>query len=175
MFNYLFDETIAEFGDVNALVECVGYTGGSVTGVVDLQSSPFNTPVTLRQLNKLAFNLQTQAKKEDINLELKQTLDQFVHGAVTQGTELLHTMCDLKRTKMAEEITCQCRSQKNQQLKSGRVLTVKHAHKIMVQKEDDALGKVRKLVERADIQLRNMYKKLFAETAKVAYKYRLDG
>jgi hypothetical protein len=44
-----------------------------------------------------------------------------------------------------------------------------------VQKEDDALGKARKLVERADIQLRNMYKKLFAETAKVARKYRLDG
>jgi hypothetical protein len=36
MFRYLFDEIIAEFGDVDALVECVGYMGGSVTGVVDL-------------------------------------------------------------------------------------------------------------------------------------------
>ena len=141
----------------------------------ELQSSPFNTPVTLRQLNKLASNLQTQVKKEDVNPELKRTLDQFVRGALTQGTELLHTMRDLKRTKMAEEITRQRRSQKNQQLKSGGVLTVEHARKIVVQKEDDALGKARKLVERADIQLRNMYKKLFAETAKVARKYRLDG
>ena len=29
------------------------------------------------------------------------------------------------------------------------------------QKEDDMLGKARKLVERADTQIRNMYKKLF--------------
>jgi hypothetical protein len=84
-------------------------------------------------------------------------------------------MQDLKRTKMAEEIARQRRSQKNQQLKSGGVLTVEHARKIVRQKEDDALGKARKLVERADIQVRNTYKKLFAEAAKVARKYRLDG
>jgi hypothetical protein len=35
MFCYLFDEIIAEFGDVDALVG-FGYMGGSVTGVVDL-------------------------------------------------------------------------------------------------------------------------------------------
>jgi hypothetical protein len=81
----------------------------------ELQSSPFNTPITLRQLNKLAYNLQAQAKKEDDNPELKRTLDQFGRGALTQGTELLHTMPDLKRTKLAEEIkvTRPWRSQKN--------------------------------------------------------------
>jgi hypothetical protein len=141
----------------------------------ELHSSPFSTPVTLRQLNKLASSLQTQVKHEDVNPELKRTLDRFVRGALTQGTELLHTMRDLKRTKVAEEITRQRRSQKNQQLKSGGVLTVEHARKIVRQKEDDALGKARKLVERADAQTRNMYKKLFAEAAKVARKYRLDG
>jgi hypothetical protein len=141
----------------------------------ELHSSPFSTPVTLRQLNKLASSLQTQVKHEDVNPELKKTLDRFVRGALTQGTELLHTMRDLKRTKVAEEITRQRRSQKNQQLKSGGVLTVEHARKIVRQKEDDALGKARKLVERADAQTRNMYKKLFAEAAKVARKYRLDG
>jgi hypothetical protein len=36
------------------------------------------------------------------------------------------------------------------------------------------LGKARKLVERADTQIRNMYKKLFMEAAKVACKYRLN-
>jgi hypothetical protein len=110
-----------------------------------------------------------------VNPELKRTLDQFVYGALTQGTELVHTMRDLKRTKMVEEVTRQRWSQKNQQLKSGGVLTVEHARKIVTQKEDDALGKARKLVERADMQLRNMYKKLFAEAAKVTRKYRLDG
>jgi hypothetical protein len=140
-----------------------------------LQSSPFNTPVTLRQLNKLASNLQTQAEQEEINLELKRTLDQFVHGALTQGTELLHMMRDLKHTKMAEEVICQCRNQKNQQLKSGRVLTVEHAHKIVRQKKDDTLEKARRVVECADAQVRNVYKKLFAEAAKLARKYRLDG
>jgi hypothetical protein len=55
------------------------------------------------------------------------------------------------------------------------VLTVEHACKIVKQKEDDTLGKARKLVERANAQVRNMYKKLFVEAAKVACKYRLDG
>ena len=141
----------------------------------ELQSFPFNTLVTLRQLNKLASNLQTQAKQENVNLELKRTLDQFVRGALTQGTELLHMIRDLKRTKIAEEVMRQRWSQKNQQLKSGGVLTVEHARKIVRQKEDDALGKAQRLVERADIQVRNIYKKLFAEAAKVARKYRLDG
>jgi hypothetical protein len=54
------------------------------------------------------------------------------------------------------------------------VLTVEYAHKIVTQKEDDVLGKARKLVKCADMQLRNMYNKLFAEAAKVACKYRLD-
>ena len=129
----------------------------------------------MRQLNKLAFNLQTQAKEEDVNPELKRTLDRFVCGALTQGTELLHIMRDLKPTKMAEEVLHQHRSKKNQQLKSGGVLTVEHARKIVSQKEDDALGKARKLVEWADTQIRNMYKKLFTEAVKVARKYRLDG
>ena len=121
----------------------------------------------------MASSLQTQAK--DVNPELKRTLDKFVRGALTQGTELLHTMRDLKRTKVAEEISRQRRSQKNQQLKSGRVLTVEHARKIVKQKENDMLGKARKLIELADVQIRNMYKKLFTEAAKVARKYRLDG
>ncbi|KJZ76545.1 hypothetical protein HIM_03881 [Hirsutella minnesotensis 3608] len=98
----------------------------------ELQSSPFNTPVTLRQLKKIAYDLQTQAKEEDFNPALKRTLDQFVRGALTQGTELLYTMRDLKRTKMAEEVTRRRRSQKNQQLKAGGVLTVDHARKIVV-------------------------------------------
>ena len=95
--------------------------------------------ITLWQLNKLASSLQTQAK--DVNPELKRTLDKFICRALTQGTELLHTMRDLKRTKMVEEVTRQRWSQKNQQLKSGGVLTVEHARKIVTQKEDDALRK----------------------------------
>ncbi|KJZ75905.1 hypothetical protein HIM_04729 [Hirsutella minnesotensis 3608] len=136
----------------------------------ELQSSPFNTPVTLRQLKKIAYDLQTQAKEEDFNPALKRTLDQFVRGALTQGTELLYTMRDLKRTKMAEEVTRRRRSQKNQQLKAGGVLTVDHARKIVRQKDDDALEKARKIVERADAQMRNMYKKWFGEAAKAPVK-----
>jgi hypothetical protein len=59
-------------------------------------------------------------------------------------------------------------------LKSGEVLTVEHARKIVRQKEDDTLEKAQRVVECADAQVRNMYKKLFAEAAKLARKYRLD-
>jgi hypothetical protein len=44
MFRYLFDEIIAEFGDVDALVGCVSYMGGPVTGVVDLLLSLIAMP-----------------------------------------------------------------------------------------------------------------------------------
>jgi ribosomal protein L11 len=47
---------------------------------------------------------------------------------------------------MAEEVMRQRRSQRNQQLKSGGVLTVEHARKIARQKEDDALEKARKVM-----------------------------
>jgi hypothetical protein len=103
----------------------------------------------LWQLNKLASSLQTQAK--DVNPELKRTLDKFVHGALTQGIELLDTMQDLKRTKMAKEVTRQQGSQKNQHLKSGGVLTVEHAYKIVRHEEDDALEKTKKVVEHTDM------------------------
>ena len=83
-------------------------------------------------------------------------------------------MQDLKYTKMAEEVTRQQGSQKNQQLKSGRVLTVEHACKIVRQREDDALEKAKKVVERTDMQIKNMYRKCFREAAKIARRYRLD-
>jgi hypothetical protein len=82
-------------------------------------------------------------------------------------------MRDLKRTKIAEEVTRQQQSQTNQQLKSGGVLTVEHAHKIVRQKEDDTLEKARKVVERTDAQIKNMYRKCFGEAAKIARGYRL--
>ena len=127
----------------------------------------------MRQLNKLASSLQTQAK--NVNPELKRTLDKFVCRALIQGTELLHTMRDLKRTKIAEEVTRQQQSQTNQQLKSGGVFTVEHACKNVRQKEDDTLEKARKVVERADAQIKNMYRKCFGEAAKIACGYRLGG
>ena len=76
---------------------------------------------------------------------------------------------------MAEEVTHQRRSQKNQQLKSGGVLTVEHARKIVRQKEDDMLEKARKVVEGADAQIKNMYRKCFGEVVKIARRYRLGG
>jgi hypothetical protein len=63
---------------------------------------------------------------------------------------------------------------KNSTIKSGGVLTVKYAHKI-VRQEDDMLEKVRKVVECADAQMKNMYRIWIGEAAKVACKYRLNG
>jgi ElaB/YqjD/DUF883 family membrane-anchored ribosome-binding protein len=56
---------------------------------------------------------------------------------------------------------------KKQQLKSGGVLTVEHAQKIVRQKEDDVLEKARNAVERADAQIKNTYRKCFGERQKL--------
>ena len=52
---------------------------------------------------------------------------------------------------------------------------MEHARKIVRQKEDDTLEKARKVVERADAQIRNMYRKCFGEAAKIVRRYRLGG
>ena len=72
------------------------------------------------------------------------------------------------------EVTPQHQSQKNQQLNLVECSTVKYAHEI-VRQEDDTLEMVRKVVECADAQMKNMYRIWIGEAAKVARKYRLNG
>ncbi|KJZ70720.1 hypothetical protein HIM_09904 [Hirsutella minnesotensis 3608] len=80
-------------------------------------SSPFETPLTLRQMNKVADRLETSLREDDgLNSDLRRDLGRFIWGSLSLATELVQTKRDLGRTKMAERTQQQRRSMKNAQL-----------------------------------------------------------
>ncbi|KID81257.1 transposase [Metarhizium guizhouense ARSEF 977] len=90
-----------------------------------LSSSPFNTPYTLRHLNKVATKIDDlQDALGELQPALKSEMDRFIRGALVQSTELRQTMKDLSRTRMAEELRKRRKAGKNRPLQHGGVITV---------------------------------------------------
>lgn len=144
------------------------------------QSSPclYRTPTTYKQINKVAYQIESQIKDlEDDELKpyIKANILRFINGALAQGAELIQTMSDLKRTKLAEEQAYRRRLNKNRQLQSGGILTVADSREITKKLEEDELTKARRVVEKAEQQMRERRKQLPFEVAKVARKWRADG
>lgn len=141
-----------------------------------LMSSPFTTPLTLRQMNKVADKLETTLH-EDQNLdpEFAGDLSRFIRGSLTNVTELIQTKRDLARTKLAERVQKQRRAMKNSSLQSGGVLTVAEGRQMVQQREEDQLAKAKRLVEAAELKARNARKRWYFEAAKEARKWRLTG
>jgi hypothetical protein len=139
-------------------------------------SSPFRTPLTLRQINKVANKL-GNVLEEDNNLDpdFAHDLDRFIKGSLIAATELVQTKRDLGRTKYAERVQKQRRALKNTPLQSGGVLTVAEGRAMVIQKEEDMLAKAQKLVEAAEQKARNKFKNLFSDTAKEARRWRISG
>ncbi|KJZ70102.1 hypothetical protein HIM_10505 [Hirsutella minnesotensis 3608] len=139
-------------------------------------SSPFRTPVTLRQMNKVAWKIKDRMSLHpDLDDEFKDDIDRFLSGALAQGTELVHTLRDLGRTQLAEQTAKRRRSLKNKQLQSGGVLTVAQARGMVQEMKNDELAKARRVVERAEKQHYNGCKKWFMEAAKISRKWRIEG
>ena len=139
-------------------------------------SSPFHTPVTLRQLNKVALEINDQMSLlSELGVEFKDNINRFVSGALAQGTELVHTLRDLGRTRLAEQTAKRRRSMKNKQLQSGGVLTVAQARNMVQEMQDNDVAKARRVVDRAERQYRNGCRKCFMEAAKISRRWRLEG
>ena len=87
------------------------------------------------------------------------TLDKFVRDSLIQGTELLQTMRDLKRTKLAESIRASQKAYSNRPLQAGGILPV-HEGRAMVEifKEDDH-AKAEALIKRLDEKLKKQQQK----------------
>ena len=138
-------------------------------------SSSFETPLTLRHINKVADKLETVLQEdEDLNPEFTRDLSRFIRGSLSLATELVQTKRDLGRTKMAECIKQQGRAMKNTQLQSGGVLTVAQGRE-MVHKREDQIAKARKVVEAAELRAHNARRRWFEEAAKEARKWRASG
>jgi hypothetical protein len=122
----------------------------------------------LRQINKVASRLAYIA--EDID-----DLRRFIKGSLVTATELVQVKRDLQRTKLAEDIANRRRLQKSRPLQSGGVLTVAQARRTIKVREDDELIKARRVVQAAEQRAHNKIKRVFADAAKEARKWRLTG
>ena len=80
-------------------------------------SSPFGTPLTLRQINKVANKLGNVLEEdENLNPDFVHDLGWFIKSSLIAATELVQTKGDLGRTKYAEKVQKQRRALKNTSL-----------------------------------------------------------
>ncbi|KJZ70465.1 hypothetical protein HIM_10137 [Hirsutella minnesotensis 3608] len=139
-------------------------------------SSPFETPLTLRQINKVADKLEMVLEDdESLDPDFSHDLSRFIRGSLSLATELVQTKRDLGRTKMAERVQKQRKAMKNIKLQSGGVLSVAQGREMVQQREDDQIAKARKVVEDAEKKAHNARKRWFEEAAKKARQWRASG
>ncbi|KJZ69829.1 hypothetical protein HIM_10782 [Hirsutella minnesotensis 3608] len=139
-------------------------------------SSPFETPLTLRQMNKVADRLETSLREDDgLTFDLRRDLGRFIRGSLSLATELVQTKRDLGRTKMAERVRQQRRSFKNAQIQSGGVLTVAQGREMVRKRDEEEVGRARRVVEAAEMKARSMRRKCFEDAAKKARQWRSSG
>ena len=141
-----------------------------------IRSSPFSTPLTLRQMNKVADKLEDVLHEDqDLDAEFAHDVGRFIRGSLVNATELLQTKRDLGRTQYAQRIQKQRRAMKNSPLQSGGVLTVAQARHMVRQKEENLVAKARKMVQAEDQKAFNRVKRVIFEAAKAARKWRMSG
>ncbi|KAM4060315.1 DDE superfamily endonuclease [Hirsutella rhossiliensis] len=129
-------------------------------------SSPFETPLTLRQINKVADKLDLVLEDDkSLDPDFSHDLSRFIRGSLSLATELVQTKRDLGRTKMAERIQKQRKAMKNIQLQSGGVLSVAQGREMVQQRGDDQIAKARKVVEDAEKKAHNARKRWKVRTS----------
>ncbi|KJK73638.1 hypothetical protein H634G_11103 [Metarhizium anisopliae BRIP 53293] len=139
-------------------------------------SSDFETPMTLRQINKVADKLDYTLQQDDsIDPEFSYNIGRFIRGSLIAATELIQTKRDLGRTKKAELISQRCRAMKNRPLKTGGIISVANAREMVRQKAFDEVDKARRVIEAADKKRHNLVKKAYFETAKKARRWRRES
>jgi hypothetical protein len=140
------------------------------------QSSPFTTPLTLRQINKVASQLESVLEQDQyLALTFTDNISRFIRGSLSLATELVQTKRDLRRTRLAEEVRGRRRASKNAQLQSGEPLRVENGRDMNRQTKEDDVERARRLVEATDQKALNTRKRLFEEAAKEARKWRTIG
>ncbi|KID81501.1 transposase, partial [Metarhizium majus ARSEF 297] len=137
-------------------------------------SSDFETPTTLRQINKVANRLEEVLEDTSFEPEFTYNISRFIRGSLIAATELIQTKRDLGRTKAAQLLSQQRRAHKHRPLQNGGVLSVDDAREMVKQNDNDRLNAARRVVEAADKRRHNHAKRTFFEAAKKARKWRRD-
>jgi hypothetical protein len=142
----------------------------------ELHSSPFSTPLTLRQMNKVADKIESVIQEDqDLDPVFADNINRFIRGGLSLATELIQTKRDLGRTKLAEQVAKQRRAAKNSALQSGGVLTIEQGREMVRQRGEDELAKARRLVEAAEQRAYNQRKRCFEDAARKARMLRHIG
>ncbi|KJZ69918.1 hypothetical protein HIM_10703 [Hirsutella minnesotensis 3608] len=111
------------------------------------ESSPFNTPLTVRQVHKVAWAIEKGLEDVgNVSPELAHDMSRFIKGSLSNVAELLQTKRDLGRTRYAEKIANRRRAMKNKVLQSGGVLTVQEGRAMVRRREQDELDKAREMI-----------------------------
>jgi hypothetical protein len=143
-----------------------------------LTSSPFSiyTPVTIRQVNKVANKVEKAlVDSPAIDDGFKSDVLRLIRSAQSNTAELIQVKKDLGRTQFAQRAAAARRAQKNQPLQSGGVLTVEEGRRMVVQKEVDREKEALRIVEAAE-KKRQLQQKRWAEaTAKLARRWYMTG
>jgi len=72
---------------------------------VVLFSSSFSTPITLRQVNKVADQIQGELDDMEVPDDtLRNNIEGLIGGSIANTAELIQTKRDLGRTKLAQEL-----------------------------------------------------------------------
>ena len=132
-------------------------------------SSDFETPITLRHINKLSNQLRDSAYNDsNIDEGFAYNIDRFVRGALILATELVQTKRDLGRTKAAQVLSQQRRASKNRSLKSGGILSVANGRQMVKKREQDDLDRAHHIIATRVKKARNHAKRVFLEAVKAA-------
>lgn len=140
-------------------------------------SSSNNTPVTLRQINKVADKIKSSLQDGELTIipEFAKTINCFVKGSLAAATEMVQTKRDFGRTKYAERVSKQRRTGKSCKVQSGGVLTAEQGREMVKKKGEDEVVKAQKILEAYYERAKRTAKKVFSEAAKEARKRRIDG
>ncbi|KAI1098084.1 hypothetical protein F4804DRAFT_138153 [Jackrogersella minutella] len=141
-----------------------------------LSSSPIGTPVTLRQMHRVGARVGASMETSSvITPKAARDINRIVKASISNPAKLIQTKRDLGRTRYAERIRKQRRAVNNTPLESGGVLTVADGRAMVKQREDNLLEKARRMMEAAELNLKNDHKKWYFEAAKKARKWRTIG
>ena len=141
----------------------------------DQGSSPFQTPHTLRQLNKVADVLTEELCDDDFDHRFRYNLGRFIRGSLTQATELVQTRRDLSRTRYAEYVQNRRRVMKNTPLKAGGLITVKEARRMAQKRQEAEQAKILAAAEAAERRKQQRHQRIAFEAAKKARRWRNEG
>ena len=144
-------------------------------GKDEQDSSPFQTPCTLRQLNKVADVLTEELCDDDFDNRFRYNLSRFIRGSLTQATELVQTRRDLSRTRYAEYVQNRRRVMKNTPLKAGGLIAVKEARRMAQKRQKVEQAKILAAAEAAERRKRQRHQRVALEAAKKARRWRNEG